>query len=520
MISYYSKQSKTKYVIFTCDQIMKKKRFLSTVLTVTLIIGYIFSVKTFATESLAYKKIVEQDPVYTSSISINSIGDFYANRTTDEILDPKENNYIYDVVSVGGEPVMCHVYMRTFNISDVSSYTKKDAETMVSGFLTQVKDAIKDKYLKCIVRNYSITVLVKSNKEKDSYSQMTVKLMLALGESNEQRRTVIDTFIKPNVRMWEELSTTDKFNALNTFILNGQFTYDTELKNRSSIYEFVSDKKGVCEEYAGLTALFLEQMGFKNTIITGKVGDVGHMWNTVTINDRVYHLDILWNGPIDQNGVHTSVNDTYLLKSTATFSATHTPDASFTELTDKAIYDYYLGPLPTQIVSELYDTSEQGFLRVPILTPVSFFKSNIEMSEFVTVKKGEAVLDDNDYIGTDCTVIMSINGELICSVSVAVNGDCNGDGITDMTDIETVEEYILGIRMPTRDINVVQYTCDINNDGIISILDLFAFTNIMQSMPKDPSDTDTGTTAPDGTDTSGEVTSPEDTTPDITEVTE
>ncbi len=489
---------------------MKKNKFLSTVLTVTIIIGYVFSVRAFAAESLAYKKLAEQDPVYVSSISINSIGDFYASRTTDEILDIKENNYINDIVSVSGKPTMCHVYMRTFNISDIASYSKKEAETRVGEYLSLVKDAVKDKYLKCIVRNYSITVLVRPEKDKDSYSQMTVKLMLALGESNEQRKTVIDTFVKPAADRWALLSTADKFKSLNAFILNGQFTYDTELKNRSSVYEFIRDKKGVCEEYAGLTSLFLDYMGFTNTVITGKVGETGHMWNTVTVNDRVYHLDILWNGPIDENGVHTVVNDTYLLKSTESVSSTHTPEASYAELTDKAIYDYYFGQIPTQIVSNMYEIVEPGFLRVPILTTVDFFKHTAEMSEFITVKNGDDILSDTDYLGTGCSVEMSVNGETVCTVTVAANGDCNGDGTTSIEDIETVEEYILGIRLQSRNIDPVQYVCDINNDGNIDIIDLFAFTNLMQSIPTDPGTPETDTDTSDSTETTSENSSSTD----------
>ncbi len=475
---------------------MKTKRFLSVFVTLSVIISYTLSVSTFATDSLAYKKLLAQEPVHIADVTLDSLGDFYASRTTDQILDINENNYINDTVLVGGKQVMCHVYMRTFNISDISSVTKSEAEAKSKAFLSQVKDAVRSKYIKCVVRNYSITVSVKEDKQKDIFTQMTVHLMLALGESNEQRNAVIQTFVKPNADLWSELSTTDKFIALNSFILNGQFSYDTEYKNRSSVYEFIAGKKGVCEEYAGLTSLFLDYMGFENILITGTVKDVGHMWNMVRINGRIYHLDILWNGPIDATGTHVSVGDGYLLKSTATVASTHTSDTFFDSYTSAAVYDYYFGPVPEHISSELYTVTDTGFINIPAQTTFETFKSSIEHSEFITVKKGNIIISDTDFIGTDFSVELSVNGVPIHSLTAAVRGDATGDGHVNTDDLEVVEEYVLEKRLQTRNINVWNYVCDINSDGSINVCDLFVFNGLTEP-PFIPDSSDTESSAPD-----------------------
>ncbi len=494
---------------------MRKNRIISAFLTVTLMLGYLFSVRTFAADSVAYKKLSEQEPIFISSVTLDSLGKFYEDKNTEEILDNKQNNYINDIVSVGGKPVMCHVYMRTFDISDISSVDRKTAEERSGKFLSEVKDAICTKYLKCIVRSYSITVSVKKHSEKDIYTKMTVQIMLALGESNEQRQSIVKDIVMPTADLWTEMTDAGKLSSLNTFMLDGRFKYDITLNNKSSIYEFIATQKGVCEEYAGLTALFLDYMGYENIIITGKAAGVSHMWNMVKVNDRIYHLDILWNGPIDSKGTHVSIEETYLLKSTESVKHTHTPDSFYSEYTDEAIYDFYLGEIPEGIESELYEVTNDHMLKIPILTTVEMFKQSVSYPEFITVKNGENVLSDTDNVGSGCVIELSVNGQLIQSLNACVIGDIDGDGKTTENDIFTVEDFVLGKRLQTRDYNMMKSLCDINEDGLITVADLFIFVNLMKktSPPISPEDPETGTGTSDTT------ASPEETEPleDVTD---
>ncbi len=498
---------------------MKNIRFISAFLTLSVFIGYVLAPHILAADSPAYKALSQQDPIYVSAVSIDSVGEFYASRTTNEILSDKENNYIHDYVSVGGKKTLCHVYMRTFDISDISSYSRKVAEEKSNRFLTQVKDAISDKYVKCVVRNYSITVSVKSNPTKDIYTQMTVRLMLALGESNSQRTEVVEKFVKPNADAWASLPVSDKVTALNSFILNGQFTYDTEMQNRSSVYQFITEKKGVCEEYAGLTSLFLDYMGFENVIVTGRVSSVKHMWNMVKINARWYHLDILWNGPVDKNGVHSAVTDTYLLRSTESISQTHTPDPYYSRYTSAAIYDYRFGQVPTEIVSDLYEIENGTYIHMPILTTVEFFKNSLGMGEFIEVKKNGRVLADHELIGSEYTVELNVNGQVLQTLTACVVGDVTSDGMTSDDDITVVKEFILGKRLQTRDVNLQRYMCDINRDGLITVSDLFMFINLAEQTsptPPDQTDAPSQSTSPSTSPTSDAV--PPETTHMTTEV--
>ena len=66
-----------------------------------------------------------------------------------------------------------------------------------------------------------------------------------------------------------------------------------------------------------------------------------------------YHLDILWNGPVNDQGEHQTVTTDYLLKSSKTVWD-HQPDTSFKEYSDKALKDYYFSePDPSVITLSL-----------------------------------------------------------------------------------------------------------------------------------------------------------------------
>ncbi len=426
--------------------------------------------------STVYDRLSAEPAVYTAQVTFDTIKSFYSDRTTDEILSDAENNYMYGGVTVAGAEVMSHVYMRTFSITNISLYTAEAANERISHILGDIKSAVGNKYLKCIARQYSISVNAKQDKKTGKYTSMTMKIFIAVGESNAQRKEVIDTFVAPNVSAWEGLGEGERIQKLNALLLGGRFRYDMTLKNRSSVYEFVKDGLGVCEEYAALTSLFLDHMGYENAIITGTVGTVGHMWNTVCINGRYYHLDILWDGPVNGEGVHTSVNEKYLLVSTQSISATHTPSESFSALCEKARYNYAFGQTPTQIETRLYEITDGKIMRVPILTTVEFLVSSLELDGFIVVMQNGVELAPNELVGSGCTVQLNVNGVVLQSLTACVLGDCTGDGRTSREDIQYLHDVILGragADAPLADM------CDVNEDGAVTLSDVFIFKNLM-----------------------------------------
>lgn len=453
------------------------------ILSFVLVLGIVLSslpLYVFGTGKSAYELLSEQTPVYTAAVAMDGFGAFYSEKNTDEILSDAENNYTYGQITVSGKNVMSHVYMRCFSVSDISKYTAEKANEQSAKILSAVKTAVADKYLKCIVRQYSISVSVKQDKKSGRYTSMTVKVFIAVGESNEQRKEVVSSFVAPNADKWKELDVGEKLMNLNSFMLNGQFKYDVSLHNRSSVYEFIKDKKGVCEEYAGLTALFLDYMNIENYVITGRANGVGHMWNMVKLYDRYYHLDILWDGAINSEGVHTSISTKYLLVSTQSVSKTHSADVLFDKMTSLAVYDFVFGQTPASIETRLYEIKDGKMLHIPILTTAEFFMSSLDTNEFVSVKRDGEELEPDELVGSGCVIELNVNGEIRQSLVACVVGDCNGDGRTTHADIETLRDVILGRYAEEQNAELVKLWCDINEDGAVTVTDIFVFDNLMK----------------------------------------
>ena len=458
---------------------MKKTRFVCFCLAFWVCI---MSYPVFASDSPAYKQLISEKPVYVKEVTVDELYGFYENATVGQILDLKENNFTQGGVSVGGETVECYVYMRTFSITDISNYTTDEAKLLADKMFTRVKSVLASTYIKCIARSYSISVSGTPDKEKDTYKSFTVKFLIATGESNEERAEVISNFVRPAVDSWEGLSEGEKFIKLNEFILNGQFSYDMTFHNRSSVYAFIKDKMGVCEEYAGLTSLFLDEMGYKNHIITGMLGDVKHAWNLVYINDRLYHLDILHNGPVDENGSHTEITRDFLLVSSNSAFVNRIPDERYRQLCESAVYNYVFEGAPTHIPSEFFHIENGMMSSVPISSSVEYIKTLLSLDgrffKFIGIN-GEG-MNDGDTVGSGCKLILDVNGYILQSLTICVDGDVDGDG--NITDGDT--DIIKDIILRKNDEITKRYSpfCDINGDGAVTISDFLSFSRLKDSI--------------------------------------
>ncbi len=433
-----------------------------------------------AAESTAYSKLLSQDPVYIKHVTFDGVVDFYKNSSTDEILNISENNFIKGVVNVAEVPTECYVYMRTFYITDASGLTASQAKTKSSEVFAAVKAEIAFKYLKCITRSYSLSVSGVQNKATGLYTDLTLKIMIATGESNEERAEVIQTFVKPQVALWAELPDKDRFIALNDFLLNGQFSYDTSFINRSSIYAFLQDKLGVCEEFAGLTALFLDEMGYKNNIVMGHVGDTLHMWNTVVVNGRIYHLDVLHSAVIDEAGVISGSSRDYLLVSNETVLKSRTIESAYSEMCKDAIYNFAFENTPSHIViTDVFSRLGDMISHVPLFTTAIEFKALLEDDGFLQItQKNGHMLADEDYVGSGCVLSLNVNGVILEQLTIKVDGDVNGDGIATKRDLDLVSDAILQRGSLSENERIF---CDITEDGQITVTDYLSIMRLSEA---------------------------------------
>lgn len=114
--------------------------------------------------------------------------------------------------------------------------------------------------------------------------------------------------------------------------LNARLTYDQETAAGSSDHAeaftvaSLLDSTAVCEGYARSYQLLLYCAGIENTLVTGQVKDVGHMWNLVKIDGNWYHTDTTWNDSGDQ-GLHT-----YFHLTDAAIAADHALDPDYSSL--------------------------------------------------------------------------------------------------------------------------------------------------------------------------------------------
>ncbi len=458
---------------------MKKTRFLCLCLA---FFACVMAYPVSATDSPAYKQLLAEKPVFVKEVTIDELYGFYENASVDEIFDPAENNFTKGDVTVGGLPVECYVYMRTFSITDISNYTIDEAKALADSMFASIKSSLSSKYVKCIARSYSINISGVPDKLSDTYKSFTVKFLIATGESNEERAEVITGFVRPTIEQWEGFSEGDKFKKLNAFILNGQFSYDMSFFNRSSVYSFITDKKGVCEEYAGLTALFLDEMGYKNSIVTGMSGDMMHVWNIVYINGRPYHLDILHNGPVDENGVHTAVTRDYLLVSTEAVMKNRVPDEKHSEVCALAVYDYIFEGAPTHIPNEIFKTENGIMWGLPLFSSVSDIMEQLsldgEFFKFIGIDGNE--MEKDALVGSGCRLTLEVNGGVIQSFTLCAEGDIDGDGMIGDGDISIIKDVIL--RKSTEIMSRFSPFCDMNRDKAVTVSDFLCFLRLKDSI--------------------------------------
>ena len=85
-----------------------------------------------------------------------------------------------------------------------------------------------------------------------------------------------------------------------------------------SAYGALVDGQAVCEGYARAMQLLLQRAAIPCTLVSGTADGTAHMWNTVEIDGRNYHLDPTWNDADDK------LQHTFFNLTTEEIARTHT----------------------------------------------------------------------------------------------------------------------------------------------------------------------------------------------------
>lgn len=436
----------------------------------------VLSVPVSAADSPAYNELAEQTPVWQRELTLAELQEYYMTADTDEILDPAQCNYTYGEVSVGGVAELCHVYMRTFVITDVEGMTIYDLEALAKRIVTFVKGSFATKYMKCIAKTYNARI---TKYVKDPYGEMdsvTVKIFIACGEKTEDRIALKQGYVAAIADELLPLSDGQRFLRLNELMLDGRFRYDITYRHRCSSVALVNDGCGVCEEYAGFTSLVLDALGYENYIITGEVGGMPHMWNLVCVNGRYYHLDILHNGPINAEGVHTSAERTYLLVSEKSVRQTHTIADAYIAQSSLCEYDFVFDGYPDSLPAQEINGVRYVFAPYTPVTSSEFAKE-LDAEEFLTISKNGSELLPNDPLCSGCRIELIVNGVLLDDCVLCRAADISGDGQIGADDVMLIAEYLISDDQDITDLFLL--SADMDGNEAVTVTDLIIISDIV-----------------------------------------
>ena len=322
-----------------------KNRILSTVLALCTVFS--LCVPFFAEPTIEIDFKMTATPKHIFEMDVETIKEFFKEEETSVIFNSSITTTDYGMMILDGKYSLEKIAILSFKITDANTYINEDPEADLQKLKDEIfNDAvssIKTRQISTCI--YTYDSIIKTEETDDGELNVYIHIAFYLGDDFASIEALKDSFVKPTLYEWKGLTDAQKIIRLNSFILNGQFSYDTEETYRSSTKDFIDSKKGTSRDYAGLTALFLDEMGLENIIVSGQIINdddqkVSHFWNMVKIGDQWYHLDILMNGPINKKGKHTEITEDYLLKASRTMAKDHFTDSEYDQYTALATSNY------------------------------------------------------------------------------------------------------------------------------------------------------------------------------------
>ena len=317
-----------------------KNRIFSMAITLCTVLS--LCIQSVATPSVEVNFNMMAEPKYIFEMTSEKIKTFFEEEPTSVIFNSATSTPYFGTFVFNGNTLLKDITVLTFAVTDANTFTNADAEQGLKVLENELFDSVvrsiqKRQIATCI---YTYACDIKTENESVYFN-----MAFYMGCKVSGLDSLKEDFIKPEIKNWKKLDDAQKIVKLNEFILDGNFSYDIENNYRKSTVTFVNDKKGIAEDYAGLTALFLDEMGLENIIITGQVLNSDdekepHIWNMVKIEGDWYHLDIFKNGPVNAKGKHTKVTKNYLLKSTKTLAKDHFPDSEFRRFLSETFSGY------------------------------------------------------------------------------------------------------------------------------------------------------------------------------------
>lgn len=294
------------------------KRFMKFILLIVIIyISYQGWQKYLNPQS--FIETVDQSDSKQSTINseINHIVGSLQSKIQGLLTDTSENAVPASIAQVSDsdesivEEIASHIQARTSSfVVDVyggRDYISQSMDEWIDSALAE------DDYIRYALQSYTYSIL--------AYSQYSeVRFDFTFRETEEQtnyvRRFVKDLLAENQI---EQLNDHEKIKWIHDWIVT-HVQYDQSL-TKYTAYEALTEKSAVCQGYALLGQMMLEEAGFDVRIAEGEVNTGNHAWNMVKLDNNWYHIDFTWDDPTGQAEDDVSYN--YYLVSDTTLKKDH-----------------------------------------------------------------------------------------------------------------------------------------------------------------------------------------------------
>ncbi|GLC90191.1 transglutaminase domain-containing protein [Lysinibacillus piscis] len=245
-------------------------------------------------------------------------------------------------------------------------------EIQYKGNTQRIEQIVEEAYNNAIQRDDYVYGHMKKHAIRYEYGRNTATI---LGEQSylmtPEQAAYVDKNVQAVVDIIKQKSSTaiEKVRAVNDYIVSNTVYTEQTKSSPHSAYTVLAEHSGVCQGYALLAHAMLTKLGIETQYVVGYVGQEGHAWNLVKLDEAWYHLDTTWNDPVpDRKG---AIRYRYFLVDDRTMAEDHTwivkdyPKATSTQ------YQYYHQvDFATQVDQQLFysNTADDSKLYVLDLT--------------------------------------------------------------------------------------------------------------------------------------------------------
>lgn len=229
-------------------------------------------------------------------------------------------------------------------------------EIQYKGNTQRIEQIVEEAYEDAIKRDDYVYGHISKHSIRFEYGGKTATIF---GEQSYLMTPEQAAFVEMNVQEMiasinkKSLSDVEKVRAVNDYIVATTAYTDQTNASPHSAYTVLAEHGGVCQGYALLAHTMLQKLGIETKYIVGYVGQQGHAWNLVKLDNQWYHLDTTWNDPVpDRKG---SIRYQYFLVDDRTMAKDHTWIAEDYPKATGTTYNYFHDvDFPAQVGQQIF----------------------------------------------------------------------------------------------------------------------------------------------------------------------